>query len=60
MVELQRTRDGLLAYLRHLADYDAHDMAEDETHELADKALLSYIGDPEISEAFEAIDKWYE
>lgn len=28
-------------------------------HVKADEALLAYIDDPEISEAFEAIDKWY-
>lgn len=31
-----------------------------EAHQLADKALIKYIDDPEITTAFEEIDKWYE
>lgn len=29
-------------------------------HAEADDLLLEYINDPEITEAFDSIDKWYE
>lgn len=28
-------------------------------HAKADAALLDYINDPEVREAFEAVEKWY-
>lgn len=28
-------------------------------HSFADQALLDYVGDPEITAAYEAIEKWY-
>jgi hypothetical protein len=28
-------------------------------HSEADEALLRYINDPEITEAYERVDKWY-
>jgi hypothetical protein len=28
-------------------------------HSIADEALLEYINDPEITEAFNAVERWY-
>lgn len=36
-----------------------HTGDEEMDHIHADKALLEYINDPEITDAFEKIDKWY-
>jgi hypothetical protein len=48
------TRHGLLEALRDLKNDDP-----ESGHLTADELLLCYIGDPEIREAFEALDKWY-
>ena len=32
---------------------------EEIAHVKADEALLEFINDPEITEAFDAIEKWY-
>jgi len=32
---------------------------EEDDHIDADKALLEFIGDPEVTEAFHSIRKWY-
>lgn len=45
----------LLDILRRLADYGNRHTA----HQRADAALLAYLGDVEIRDAFKAIDKWY-
>ena len=50
------TKDELLSTLAALSG--AHDDPEHE-HFVADAALLAYINDPEITAAYEAIDKWY-
>lgn len=47
-------RDELLAILHN--DYDCDREAAHLEH---DAALLSYIDDPEVTEAFEAQIKWY-
>lgn len=49
------TRDELLALLRRLQEPGD----PEGQHGQADDALLKFIGDPEITEAFEAIKKWY-
>jgi hypothetical protein len=48
------TRDDALKRLRELELGDPED-----AHIEADKILLDLIDDPEITEAFEAIGKWY-
>lgn len=49
------TREELLAYLR--ARHGAYD--KEVAHIEADEALLAFIGDDEITQAFNAIAKWY-
>lgn len=47
------SRDELLAILRkNDGDYET-------LHIDADEALLEYINDPEITEAFESVRRWY-
>lgn len=66
------SRDDLLATLQRIArDQKARYARREQTrsvldgpdieldHDEADKALIAYIGDPEIAAAFDAIDKWY-
>lgn len=47
-------REELLAQLWSLKGMDM-----EYAHTEADAALLNYIGDTEVTEAFDAIDKWY-
>jgi hypothetical protein len=47
-------RELLLKRLHEAARSDP-----EEGHIAADEALLDYIGDPEITQAFESIGKWY-
>jgi len=49
------TRDELLAKLRALQQ----DGDTEGAHIDADDALLAYINDPDITEAYRVIDKWY-
>lgn len=49
------TKAELLELLRRCAEDDD----EETAHIRADGALLQFIDDPEIKEAYEAIDKWY-
>ncbi len=51
------SRDELLAYLRALQVDSEYD--EEFAHKNADEALLAFINDPEISEAFALIRRWY-
>lgn len=51
------TRDELLAGLRHMASNRHRDIEHD--HGWADDALLELLNDPEITEAFNAIERWY-
>lgn len=60
------TKEELLAYLLeikegNLRDRDGRSMKGDEEvqHIFADQALLDYINDPQITEAFSSIRKWY-
>lgn len=58
-------RDQLLALLKSLSlragAPGAHEAAGDEerAHVLADQALLEFINDREVTDAFEAIERWY-
>ena len=47
-------RDKLIEYLKGLKDID-----EEVAHLWADEALLDYIEDPEVAEAFRAVPKYY-
>jgi hypothetical protein len=49
------TRDELLEQLRELR----HETDVEHAHLEADLALLRFIADPEVTEAFEEIRKWY-
>lgn len=51
------TRQDLLDKLRRLADEAEQDW--ERAHLEADKALLAFLDDPEISAAYEAIERWY-
>lgn len=51
---MTRHREKLLEKLRALRLEDP-----ERGHIDADQALLDYIDDPEVTEAFEAIGKWY-
>lgn len=46
------TRDELLTLLRGMMDQGDHSAADD--------ALVAYINDPEIAEAYHDIPKWFE
>lgn len=48
-------RDKFIEYLKGLKTIRDDEMA----HIRADEALLDYIGDPEIAEAFRAVPKYY-
>lgn len=50
-------KDELLATLRHLAQSTM--LGLEQTHEAADDALLAYIDDDEIAEAYNAIEKFH-
>jgi len=49
------TKDELLERLRACAKNGDTEIA----HSDADDALIEYINDPEITEAYEAVSKWY-
>jgi hypothetical protein len=51
------TREELVASLKELKD--SPDFGKEETHQLADQLLLTFIGDDEVQDAFDDIDKWY-
>lgn len=49
------TRDELIQALKEL-----HGPTDEEiAHSRADRLLLEYIGDEEVTAAFDAINKWY-
>lgn len=52
------TKEQLLTKLRAIAT-DAPPDNEDQNHRDADRLLLAYIGDPEVTAAFDMIEKWY-
>jgi len=49
------TKEELIKELKHFAEYDDAEIA----HHKADRALLEFINDSEITEAFDDIIKWY-
>jgi hypothetical protein len=51
------TKDDLLAQLRWIKDTLSGD--QEAAHIEADRALLAYIGDHKVHDAYDAIDKWY-
>lgn len=51
------TRDELLQELDRLRRKGKHD--PEAAHELADAALLAFIDDLEVRDAFELVPKWY-
>jgi hypothetical protein len=53
--EMSITRDELLTYLIELQSNGDNEVA----HAYADSALLDYINDEAIENAFNDIDKWY-
>lgn len=52
-------RSKLLNTLRRLAEQPNGNTDVETAHIKADRALLDFIGDDEIDEAFDAIRKWY-
>ncbi len=51
------TKDELLEKLAALVEYSWSNV--EKAHKLADDLLLQYIGDDEITEAYNAFDKLY-
>lgn len=51
------SKEQLLEKLRRLEELSESD--KERAHIYADEALLKYINDPDISEAFDHIGKWY-
>lgn len=49
------TKEELIAALQALVE----DSPGEENHMEADSLLLKYINDPEITEVYDAISKWY-
>ena len=54
----QMTKKILIKKLEGLQEIGGFEKAE-EKHVKADKLLLDFIGDKEVSNAFDKIDKWY-
>jgi hypothetical protein len=50
------TKQELLDKLAACAN---HDYGPEAGHEDADEALIAFINDPEITEAFNNLEKWY-
>ncbi|MGH7783406.1 MAG: hypothetical protein ACREO5_06165 [Candidatus Binatia bacterium] len=50
------TKHELVERLKSIAETSGDPEAE---HSRADKALLEYIADKEVSAAFDAVEKWY-
>ena len=51
-------KEELLARLKDI-EFGEDNGDEEAQHIKADKALLEYINDTDITEAFESIPKWY-
>lgn len=51
------TKKELLAKLKQI-DFD-YGRDQEVAHSMVDDALLEYIDDKDITEAFNAIEKWY-
>lgn len=48
------TKEQLIAILKDNCDKDL-----ERAHERSDDALLNYINDPDVTKAFNSVDKWY-
>jgi hypothetical protein len=57
--EMIMTKQELLEALRRLAEGRKDAVAVELDHEEADGLLLRFIDDPEVTQAFQAIEKWY-
>lgn len=55
MTEKKLTKEELLATLERLR----HEGDKEYAHQDADNALLQYIDLPEVTEAFNRLEKWY-
>jgi hypothetical protein len=53
------TREELIAKLREQAEIATNGGDWEESHSVADGLLLAYIADPEITEVYGSIPKWY-
>ena len=53
------TKEELIEELRRLTDGKAFNYDYEITHHEADDLLLAYINDEAVTEAFDAIPKWY-
>ncbi|HEY4508256.1 MAG TPA: hypothetical protein VJJ55_01215 [Candidatus Paceibacterota bacterium] len=59
------TKEELIKRLRELAEsakgweWDKDGESPEGAHVKADSALLAYIGDDEVTKAFNSIHKWY-
>jgi len=51
------SKEELLKKLKALEEEIASD--PEASHCLADSLLLEYIGDPEITQAYRKVDRWY-
>lgn len=53
------TKEELLEKLLALVEDEPRRYDPERDHEEADELLLAFIDDPNVTEAFERIDKWY-
>lgn len=53
------TRAELIALLAELQRQDQNNGDIESIHADADDALLKYIDDPEVTERYNSLDKWY-
>lgn len=57
------TRDELIKELLTIAQRQEElgdvEMCREDDHVAADRLLLRYINSPEVTQAFEAIERWY-
>ena len=54
------TKYELLQRLKEIDKTSGEDWDFEKAHVQADNALLEYINDTAIKEAFDAIEKWYD
>ncbi len=48
-------KEQLIQRLKDLQEFGDIEVA----HSMADKALIAYINDPEVTKLFEEMEKWY-
>lgn len=54
-MRIMNSKEKLIELLKKLQEEEDTEVA----HGAADQALLDYINDPEITAAYDAIDKWF-